>query len=215
MPEVNTGLQTDVIQAGGLSRGRFVRPAKEKSVGSVEYAKVGYPLPGCNVRIVANPDLIEEDRRIGGIEIRGDSVFPGYLRGIQRWPYEWFDTGDLGYWCDGQLVVCGREKAVLVEGGVNYSAEHVEFVVGSLDGVRAGNVAAFSERIRGAERTILMAEVKGDDSVDGRLIREVAAKRCGVTLADVVLLKPGQLPKTSSGKIARSQCISMYGNSNT
>jgi fatty-acyl-CoA synthase len=212
MPEYNTGLQTDLVLPGGLSRGRIARKATAKSIRSVEYAKVGYPLRGSEVRIVAASEPTTENRRIGGIEIRGESVFPGYLGQIQRSPHEWFDTGDLGYWCDEQLVVCGREKAVLVEGGVNYSAEHVEMVVGSLQGVRGGNAAAFSARIRGAERTVVMAEVNGVYPVDARLIREKVAKSCGVTVVDVILLAPGQLPKTSSGKIARSRCISMYNN---
>ncbi len=108
--------------------------------------------------------------------------------------------------------MCGRIKDVIIVGGRNVFPEDVERAVGVLDGVRAGNVIAFGvDGDRGRESLVVVAESKADDLA---LVRKQVAERVrevvGVPARDVVLVSPGTLPKTSSGKLQRSLCRRRY-----
>ena len=90
------------------------------------------------------------------IEIRGSSVTPGYYKHPEATAATmhegWLRTGDLGYLVDGELVVCGRIKDVIILGGRNVYPQDVERAVADVAGVRAGNVIAFgTEGKRGHE----------------------------------------------------------------
>jgi fatty-acyl-CoA synthase len=117
------------------------------------------------------------------------------------------------YFVDGQLVVCGRIKDVIIVGGRNVFPEDVERAVGQIDGVRAGNVIAFgTENAKGREGVVVVAETRVDTAADAlradvvRLVRETI----GLAPSEVVLVMPGTLPKTSSGKLQRSLCRQQY-----
>jgi fatty-acyl-CoA synthase len=101
---------------------------------------------------------------------------------------------------------------VIIVGGRNVFPEDVERAAGEVDGVRAGNVIAFGvEGRNGRERLIVVAETKADDPSPVR--NEVARKvshAVGLPPGDVVLVTPGTLPKTSSGKLQRSLCRTRY-----
>jgi fatty-acyl-CoA synthase len=156
------------------------------------------------------------DREVGELQIRGSSVTPGYyLRPdatAAAFENGWLKTGDLGYLVDGELVLCGRIKDVIIVGGRNVFPEDVERAAESVDGVRAGNVIAFGiEGRKGREAVVVVAESKADDP---HPVRTAVAHRVlesvGVPAVDVILVQPGTLPKTSSGKLQRSLCRSRY-----
>jgi len=90
--------------------------------------------------------------------------------------------------------------------------EDVERAAAAVDGVRAGNVIAFgSDRRRGRESIVVVAETKSDDPhlVHDSVI-DLVCDAVGVPPVDVVLVRPGTLPKTSSGKLQRSLCRDRY-----
>jgi acyl-CoA synthetase (AMP-forming)/AMP-acid ligase II len=98
-------------------------------------------------------------------------------------------TGDLAYLLDGELVICGRIKDVIIVGGRNVFPEDIERAVGSLDGVRAGNVIAFGvDGYKGKETVVVVAEVKTDDPDSVRqAIHHAALEVSGLPPRDVML----------------------------
>jgi len=155
------------------------------------------------------------DREVGELEVRGNSVTPGYYKrpDLTRSTFRdgWLRTGDLGYLVDGELVVCGRMKDVIIVGGRNVFPEDVERAVAEVNGVRAGNVIAFGvERRPGREGIVVVAETRDPDVLT---VRAAVASRVRDTVGlppEVVLVAPGTLPKTSSGKLQRSLCRHRY-----
>lgn len=216
-PEPMRGLRTDAVDRRVLESERYAAPAEPGAEGTREFALLGRPLPGLEIRIV-DPDsgrpLVE--REVGELEIRGTSVTPGYYRNPEAtaalFRDGWLRTGDLGYLVGGELVLCGRIKDVIIIGGRNIFPEDIERAVAEIDGVRAGNVIAFGvEGTKGKEQVVVVAESRADDP-EGlrRLVHHRAMEVAGAPPHDVVLVVPGTLPKTSSGKLQRSLCRSKY-----
>jgi fatty-acyl-CoA synthase len=216
-PQPGTGMVIDCVDRRVLETERYAAPAAPGTAGSRRLALLGRPVPGLEIRIV-DPESGGplRDREVGELEIRGTSVTPGYYRradaNANLFHDGWLRTGDLAYTLDGQLVMCGRIKDVIIVGGRNVFPEDVEWAVGSLDGVRAGNVIAFGvDGERGRESLVVVAESK---AVDVALVRKTVAERVrdvvGVPAKAIVLVAPGTLPKTSSGKLQRSLCRRRY-----
>ncbi len=218
-PEPMSGMVTDCVDRRVLETERYAAPTDPGAEGSRRLPLLGRPVPGLEIRIV-DPDtgMPLREREVGELEIRGTSVTPGYYRrpdaNAQLFRDGWLRTGDLAYLLDRQLVVCGRIKDVIIVGGRNLFPEDVERAVGQLEGVRAGNVIAFgADGDRGRESLVVVAETRAiDDDVTAlrRLVAERVRDAVGVPARDIVLVAPGTLPKTSSGKLQRSLCRQHY-----
>jgi fatty-acyl-CoA synthase len=166
------------------------------------------------VDLATNEPLPE--RHVGELLLRGTSVTPGYYKReaatAALFRDGWLCTGDLAYLLDDELILCGRIKDVIIVGGRNVFPEDIERAVGGLEGVRAGNVVAFGmEGYKGKESVVVVAEVRADD-LDGvrHAIHHRTLEVCGLPPRDVMLVKPGSLPKTSSGKLQRAKCRELY-----
>jgi fatty-acyl-CoA synthase len=211
----------DSVDRVVLERDRIAKPldladaAEELEVRRIP--RLGKPVPGLEMKIVdvASREELPE-RQVGELLIRGTSVTPGYYKRPDATAalfYDgWLCTGDLAYTVEGELVLCGRIKDVIIVGGRNVFPEDIERACGTLDGVRAGNVIAFGvEGYKGKESVVVVAEVRTDDSPS---VREALHHRtlevCGLPPRDVMLVKPGTLPKTSSGKLQRAKCRELY-----
>lgn len=170
------------------------------------YALLGRPIPGMELRI--SPTHRSTDDGVGEVEIRGSSMMTRYFgdpaTGSDRGA-EWFRTGDIGYLVDGELVICGRSKEVITIAGRNIFPTEIEQVAAQVDGVRHGGVVAVGSKSGAAQsRLLIAAEFVGQnhDVTRSAVIKRVISV-CGVTPADVVLMPPGSLPRTSSGKLRR------------
>jgi len=214
-PEPGTGMSVDEVDRDALERQRYAAPAPGRP--SRRLARLGTPLRGLELRAcdpVTGAPLGE--REVGELEVRGASVTPGYYRRgdvtAATRHEDWLRTGDLGYLVDGEVVVCGRLKDVIIIGGRNVFPEEIERAAGGVDGVRPGNVVAFGmPGRRGKEGIVVVAETRRDDA--DALHDAVVARVCdavGVPPLEVVLVQAGTLPKTSSGKLQRSRCRDQY-----
>jgi fatty-acyl-CoA synthase len=216
--EPGLGLRTDVVDRRVLETERYAAPVDGDADGARRLAVLGRPLPGLEFRI-CDPETgeLRREREVGELQIRGTSVTPGYYGNADATAAMfvdggWLRTGDLAYLLDGELVVCGRIKDVIIVGGRNVFPEDVERAVATVDGVRAGNVIAFGvEGRRGKEGLIVVAESKDADvEACRRTVAERVREAVGLPAREVVLVAPGTLPKTSSGKLQRSLCKQRY-----
>jgi fatty-acyl-CoA synthase len=216
-PPPGRGTVIDHVDRRILENERYAAPVEPGHEGVKGFARLGRPIPGLEIRI-CDPETGEvmREREVGELEIRGSSVTPGYYKHREAteaaFHDEWLRTGDLAYTVDGELVVCGRIKDVIIVGGRNVFPEDVERAVAEVDGVRAGNVIAFGvEGRKGRESLVVVAESKADDTGPVRSgITQRVLQAIGLPPGEVVIVQPGSLPKTSSGKLQRSLCRSRY-----
>ncbi len=212
---IDTGLQVDRVDADQLEAHRRARPATYGP--ERRFPKLGPPLAGIEVRVVADGAVLGE-REVGVLQLRGDSVTPGYL--TVHGPVAtqdadgWLDTGDEGYVAEGQVVVCGRRKDVIIMGGRNIYPTDIERAAAGADDVRAGNAVAVRmlagvDGGRHRESFLVAVESrKAGDPLAEQVIRKDVTRRVvsvvGVRPGEVVVLGPGALPKTPSGKLRRT-----------
>ncbi len=208
-----------------INRGKVERAEGEAS-DARELVGSGSPLKDLEV-VVADPRTKERlaAREIGEIWVRGPSIAKGYWRNeeasretfgaflgdSEQGPY--LRTGDLGFLDEGELFVTGRIKDILIFNGVNYYPQDIEFTVQRTnERLRADAGAVFALDVDGGarQRLVVVQEVErrrqGDwNHLFGDIRRQVAAEY-ELTVSDIVLIKPGSIPKTSSGKIQHRAC---------
>ncbi len=215
-PPLMSGLRVDAVDQRVLETERYAAPVDADAPGAKVLARLGHPVPGLEIRVV-EPDTgdVCADREVGELEIRGTSVTSGYYKRPEAtaatFHDDWLRTGDLAYLIEGELVICGRIKDVIIVAGRNVFPEDVERSVAEIDGVRAGNVIAFGVQRSRREGVVVVAEAKAGDI---EVIRNQVAARVrdvlGLAADEIVLVAPGTLPKTSSGKLQRSLCRDRY-----
>jgi fatty-acyl-CoA synthase len=211
MSEMSDAMLLDEVDAAELEQGRAV-PGDGR-----EIPKLGRPYPSVEVRVVDDDGKPLKTREVGRIQLRGDSVTDGYVtpEGYQsaRDAAGWLDIGDEGYLVeDGQIVVCGRRKDVIIMGGRNIYPTDIERAAAGVEGVREGNVVAVrlmagGERARESFAVIAESKLAGDEVAEQAIAKEVTARvvaEIDVRPARVRVLPPGSLPKTPSGKLRRA-----------
>jgi long-chain-fatty-acid--[acyl-carrier-protein] ligase len=170
------------------------------------HAMLGDAIPGMEIRVnpASGHSAEVPGRDVGGIEIRGTSMMSGYLGDTPLEPGAWFPTGDLGYLTDDGLVVCGRAKEIITVAGRNVFPAEIERVAAEIRGVREGAVVAVGADDAARPGLVITAEFRGPDEAGARseLVAKVASE-CGIVPANVVFVRPGSLPRTSSGKLRR------------
>ncbi len=181
----------------------------------VPVVSCGRPLPRHQVSILgANGEKLPEGQ-VGEIFVEGPSVTAGYWDNEEATSRVFVDggvkTGDLGYLSAGELYVMGRLKDTLIVRGRNYDPTPIEVAAGRVRGVRMGNVAAFAVPGELTERIVVAAEYREGDpeTIEAEVVRAVR-RDVGLTVSEVVLIEPGSLPKTTSGKLQRSQTREQY-----
>lgn len=220
-PPVGRGPLVDRVARASFQRDRRAVPAAAGDRTALRFVSVGAPLPGHEVRLVNEGYEDVPERTVGRLVFRGPSTMAGYYRNPDATrsvtlPGGWLDSGDLAYRADGEIYIVGRVKDLIIKGGRNLVPQQIEEVAASVDGVRKGCVVAIGvpDRALGTERLVVIAETR----VTGR--RELAELEAAVTSRiareievppdRVVLVPPGSVPKTSSGKLRRGAAVELY-----
>ncbi len=209
-----TPLRVDIVDAEAMEAGQAT-PAHEGTRTSVEIVGCGRSFSGHEVRVVGEDTHPLPERAIGQVIARGPSVMKGYYENeeatAETFRDGWLLTGDLGYFADGALHICGRAKDLIIIRGKNYYAHDIEWAVAELPGVRRGNVVAFSIDVNGDERLVIAAEATRSEreALDAAMRREVN-QQFALDVHDIAFCPMGALPKTSSGKAQRRKSRALY-----
>lgn len=178
---------------------------------------------------IVNPETLIrcDDDVVGEIWVSGPSIAQGYwnrpddtastFEAFQADTSEgpFLRTGDLGFLTEGRLFVTGRLKDLIVIRGRNLYPQDIELTVErSNPSLRAGCVAAFSIEISGEEQLVVLQELEYREKPDiSRVIediRQAVSEEHEALPQAIVLIAPGTIPKTSSGKIRRHACRESY-----
>jgi fatty-acyl-CoA synthase len=212
------GLMVDEVDADLLSLLHRAIPASRGKTRRL--ASVGRPLKGLEARIVGQDGDVLPTRGVGVIEVRGEPVTLGYMTTggfIAAQDQEgWYDTGDLGYFTEtGNVVVCGRVKDVIIMAGRNIYPTDIERAASRVHGVRPG--CAVAVRLHaGHPREMFAVAVESNvwensaevRRVERQVAHEVVAE-VDVRPRNVVVLEPGMIPKTPSGKLRRAHALAL------
>jgi acyl-CoA synthetase (AMP-forming)/AMP-acid ligase II/acyl carrier protein len=224
-----SGLHYFPLDADALSKG-FASPFSEENSASRLFVGCGYSVAGQQTQVV-DPETryALADGQIGEVWLNGPHIAQGYWRKPEltevafkaaladgdATPY--LRTGDLAFMREGQLVITGRIKEVIILRGRNYYPQDIErCVTESHPALQPQAAAAFSVDINGEEMIVAVQEVRRTAMRDLPAEAITSAARLAVfeqqelALHALVLLKPATLLKTSSGKIRRSACRAAY-----
>ena len=153
----------------------------------------------------------------GPIRVRSGSLMSGYF-GAPEATAEvlrdgWLHTGDRGVRRDGRLFVTGRDKDLVIKAGRKFHPSEIEQVVASCVDTTPNGVAAFSIASRGdGEELVVVVEPRRVASeASEHAVKTAVVTELGVRVDRVEWVAPGALPRTSSGKLKRSECVRLFG----
>ena len=187
--------------------------------GGPEVTSNGPPMEGTEIEIAAPDGRPLPPGEVGEIRLRSPSVMLGYWDDPEATAEVlrdgWLYTGDLGFLsAAGEVHITGRTKEVLILGGSNLMPQEIEWVAESVLGTGGRErAAAFSVDGAHGERAVLVMETGGAGDTTGLLKSEVGrsvGRALGIQLADLLLVRRGRIPRTSSGKVRRRSLREQY-----
>jgi fatty-acyl-CoA synthase len=218
-PQVGFGPTVDRIEREAFeSEGKAIRAAREDAA-ALEFVGAGRPLPNVEVRVVTDDGQDAGERTEGRLWFRSPSATSGYYRNPAATAAlvrgeRWLDSGDRAYLANGEIYITGRAKDVIIKAGRNLYPPEIEEIAGRVPGVRAGCVVAFGapDARSGTERLVVAAEVRSMTDAK-RIVAEITREvdqAMGAPPDRVELLPPHSIPKTSSGKLRRSETRALF-----
>jgi hypothetical protein len=184
-------------------------------------SRAASPSRGHEIRIVDEAGRELPDRHEGRLQFRGASATAGYFRAPEKtralYAGAWLESGDRAYIAAGDVHVTGRIKDLIIRAGRHIYPQELEEIVGTVDGVRRGCVAAIAspDPGSGTERLVVVAETRLRDPRAREDLRRRIVEASRAVLPDlppeeVVLAPPHSVPKTSSGKLRRAATRAIY-----
>lgn len=216
------GLAESTLALTFDTRGQGVRTRvlPEGASDLAEVACLGEPVIDTRLEIRGPDGRALPHGEIGQVFAKGPSNFAGYYNDPETSAAVlvdgWLDTGDIGFLHQGELYLTGRTKDLLIIRGQNIMPHELEWCAEAVTGgggtVRSG---AFSvQRGQEGEQAVIVAELLDPDPARiGAITRDIrvrVGRELGLPLADVVLVRRGSLPKTTSGKVQRRQLKTLY-----
>ncbi|KWX25610.1 long-chain fatty acid--CoA ligase [Mycolicibacterium wolinskyi] len=216
--ECGLGLVVDEVDADILATLQRAVPSSKGNCRRL--ATLGPLLAGLEARIVDEDGKVLPVRGVGVIQVRGEPLTRGYTTPAGFVPAQddqgWYDTGDLGYLMEnGHIVVCGRVKDVIIMAGRNIHPTDIERAAARVAGVRPG--CAVAVRLHAGHTTEAFAVAVESKAFEDRAeVRRIQRQVAHEVVAEVdmrprsvVVLAPGSIPKTPSGKLRRAHALTL------
>ena len=220
-PPPGRGPVIDRIDRDALSTRGLAVPAPPGAADALDLVACGQPIPGHEIRIVDEGGRELPERREGRLQFKGPSATAGYFRAPEKtralFDGEWLESGDRAYIAGGDVYITGRIKDIIIRAGRHIYPQELEELVGAVEGVRRGCVAAISgaDPASGTERLVVVAETRlrdpaARDDLRRRIVEASRAILPDMPPEEVVLVPPHAIPKTSSGKLRRAATREAY-----
>jgi len=193
----------------------YIQEVSSDAPGAISFVSSGRLLPQNEARIVSEDGETLQDRHVGEILIKSDSLFEGYFNRpdltAQAMADGWYCTGDLGFVHAEELFVVGRKKDLLIVGGENIYPQDIEEIVSAHPAVRDGRAVAmglFNPDL-GTEDIAVVAEVEKEELLANALpiereIRASVLAQMGTAVRFIFVKPPKWIVKSTAGKPARS-----------
>ena len=220
--ELDAPLRIDTVDQAHLKLSRRAVPAKPGN-GAQHRARAfvvcGRPMPGHEIAVVDDEGSRLKEREVGRVLVRGPSVMAGYYgneeatRAVMH-ADGFMDTGDMGYLLDGQIVITGRAKDLILHNGRNIWPQDIEWTAERIEPLRSGDVAAFAvDDADGTDRVVVLVQCRltEPEAIEElrRAVHAAVLRSSGVE-CEVVMVGPRSLPFTSSGKLSRAGAKARY-----
>jgi fatty acid CoA ligase FadD28 len=201
----------------------------QRCTGGAGPALVSYGVPSEPMVRIVDPETRAEcpAGTVGEIWVHGDNVAAGYWRKPQETERTfgaslvspsagtperpWLRTGDLGAISEGELFIMGRIKDVLIIYGRNHYPDDIEATIGQITGGRVAAISVVRDR---TEQLVVIVELEKQGESDYAAVKNAVTSALsathGLSVADLVLVAPGSIPSTTSGKVRRSACVERY-----
>jgi len=211
------GLLVDQVDRQVLEHQFKAQTCAADDPGSCAFTNCGAPLPGHRVEIRNAVGQVLAEREVGQVFVQGPSVMSGYFNDPQSTRAAlkegWLDTGDLGYLCRGEVHITGRSKDLLIVRGRNIWPQDIEYLVESEPELRPGDAIVFV--VPGDDEPQVVVQIQcriREPERREQLVHTLVAKiisEFGLA-ADVHLVPPHSLPRTSSGKPSRAEALERF-----
>jgi malonyl-CoA/methylmalonyl-CoA synthetase len=175
---------------------------------------VGFPLPGVELRIMADGREVAQGE-IGGIEVRGANVFAGYWRMPEKTAEElrpdgWFITGDVGVMdADGYVSIVGRSKDLIISGGFNIYPKEIEGLIDAVDGVLESAVFGLPHPDFGETVGVAAVRAPGSSVTAEAIVAAVAPDLARFKHPRHIVFLDA-LPRNAMGKVQKAQLRETY-----
>jgi len=210
----------DRIQRETLTTSGQAVPASKSDPQALEFAACGLPLIGHPIRIVNHGGRALPERQEGRLQFRGPSATRGYYRNPEEtqrlFDGPWLNTGDLAYIAEGDIYITSRVKDLIIRAGRNIYPYELEEAIGYIPGIRKGCVAVFAttDHSKKTESMVVLAETRETEADSLQKLQDqinaLASDLVGMRPDKVIIAPPHTVLKTSSGKIRRSACRTLY-----
>ena len=213
------GARQETVDSALLESRHQALPLRDVERRARSFVRCGYPLPGHEIEVRDAAGRAVAERHVGTIFARGPSLMQGYFGApaetAQVLSHDgWLNTGDLGFFVDGEIVISGRAKDLIIVNGRNLWPQDLEWTAeAALSQLRSNDVAVFSVNGEADEVVVALVQCRvGEPAAREALAVEIGNifKSRYAVEARVVLVAPRSLPLTSSGKMSRSRARSIY-----
>ena len=207
-----------LVNRHSLRIGSAYESADEGDADAVSFVKVGRPIRDVEMRLVDDSDQVIVDGNVGNIQLKGasvtDRIYGDDIATSELFTGDgWLRTGDCGAIVDGQLVITGRSKDIIIVNGQNYYPHDIEEIAARLDGLDLGKVVVGGTKTEDSQTEELLVFVLYRQDLDAfasiaEAVSGTIGEQTGLEVDHVIPVS--RIPKTTSGKVQRVQLLNAY-----
>jgi fatty-acyl-CoA synthase len=219
--DVDAPIKIDTVDVDVLKTRKRAVPVRKGAAGlhSRSFVVCGEPLPRHEVEVRDEQSQVLAERMVGRLFAKGPSLMSGYFNAAEATRQTigadgFLDTGDMGYLLNGEVVITGRAKDLILHNGRNIWPQDIEWAAEAIAPLKSGDVAAFAvEGREGDDEVVVLVECKiaeTQQQEDLRRAVHMAVHQVAGVDCTIVLVPPRSLPFTSSGKLSRAGARERY-----